>query len=780
MIRQPVARWVARGCAVGCVVWGLLVAPTPSQPKRVIAADDEIAQFETRERFVDAFTRAVAQARELETRDGALGPRTLAALERAGTLAHRAGALDLAERILELTLARRTELHGPDSPEVAESLLHRGTLARVADDRELAQRCIERALEIVEPLRSQRPRLYANLLAARASWLRQVDLDAAIEEYERALAARLADPDAADVDVADDLTWLGWSLFHRGRHAEARDRLDQAEVRLRAAGLTEHTLMGVIVSARADERAIHGEWAVAERLYSTSTAIFDSARRGFFPGFARRKSPRHGYSALALAALMQGREGDAFSFLERGRGAVTEEFLDFARWPEIDPAGYADVARRRRAWIEAEHRTHAPGDEPGSDVRRMIEALERYASVLVLERSFLDGMVASEPSLARLQAALAPQKAYVGWEAITLGDEHRASRETVRHETWAYVVRPDGIRWIPLVRAQDGPRPLEAQILRYVATLRRAASWPMRVDRDDELGALGADLAQVLLEPVLRELGGVDRLIIEQSDLVPFLPVESIRLHDGTCLKERYAVSYAPSAAMYLRVRQLPPRAATARPALAIGDPRLAETVGRQLPFARREVESVATLFPSATTLRGAAANELALERLASAGRLREFGVIHVAAHMVSPWLHERAALRLAPGGPSEDGFVELPEILAEWRLDADLVTLSGCRSVTGHVFPERGEYLGFPQALFAAGARAVLASTWEVDDEAAALLMHRFYENLTGARAQPMSMAEALREASLWLRDAEDEHGARPFEHPVYWSGFILLGAPD
>jgi CHAT domain-containing protein len=77
---------------------------------------------------------------------------------------------------------------------------------------------------------------------------------------------------------------------------------------------------------------------------------------------------------------------------------------------------------------------------------------------------------------------------------------------------------------------------------------------------------------------------------------------------------------------------------------------------------------------------------------------------------------------------------------------------------------------------LFAAGARAVVASLWEVDDEAAALLMGRFYENLTAA--EPTSIAHALREASLWLRDYTDDSGAHPFEHPIYWSGFIVLGA--
>ena len=66
------------------------------------------------------------------------------------------------------------------------------------------------------------------------------------------------------------------------------------------------------------------------------------------------------------------------------------------------------------------------------------------------------------------------------------------------------------------------------------------------------------------------------------------------------------------------------------------------------------------------------------------------------------------------------------------------------------------------------------MASLWEVDDEAASLLMQRFYEILVRERRPA---AYALQEARLWLRDYTDERRAHPFEHPIYWSGFILLG---
>jgi CHAT domain-containing protein len=100
--------------------------------------------------------------------------------------------------------------------------------------------------------------------------------------------------------------------------------------------------------------------------------------------------------------------------------------------------------------------------------------------------------------------------------------------------------------------------------------------------------------------------------------------------------------------------------------------------------------------------------------------------------------------------------------------------------------------YIGLAHAFLQAGARSLLVSLWKVGEEATALLMTRFYENLTGAYdddregrcGEPMSKAEALREAKRWLRtysepsDGEGEHW-QPFRHPSYWSGFVLIGEP-
>jgi len=208
------------------------------------------------------------------------------------------------------------------------------------------------------------------------------------------------------------------------------------------------------------------------------------------------------------------------------------------------------------------------------------------------------------------------------------------------------------------------------------------------------------------------------------------------------------------------------------------------------------------------------------LDRLARSGRLREFRFLHFATHGV---LDDQSAMHSAlilsqdqlpdpleqvlGGKPAYDGRLTAEQMLRSWQLDADLVTLSACQTGLGKYSGGEG-YLGFSQALFLAGARSLVLSLWKVDDTATALLMTRFYENVLGARAgliEPLPKAEALTEAKSWLRGLQAEEAQRlaaglpgeargsvrtrkpsqtptptkPFAHPYYWSGFILIGDP-
>jgi CHAT domain-containing protein len=199
------------------------------------------------------------------------------------------------------------------------------------------------------------------------------------------------------------------------------------------------------------------------------------------------------------------------------------------------------------------------------------------------------------------------------------------------------------------------------------------------------------------------------------------------------------------------------------------------------LPGTRREVQAIASLFDSKDVYLGSEADEQTLESLRAKGELGRFAVIH----------------------PVYDGSLTAGEVMSTWKLSAELVVLSACQSGLGRSGGGEG-FIGFAQAFFLAGARSLMLSLWEVDDRATSLLMTRFYRNWLGRRpglAQPLSKAEALREAKAWLRGLTSEEveeeltsmargevhektakpvTAHPFAHPHYWAGFILMGDPN
>ncbi len=182
----------------------------------------------------------------------------------------------------------------------------------------------------------------------------------------------------------------------------------------------------------------------------------------------------------------------------------------------------------------------------------------------------------------------------------------------------------------------------------------------------------------------------------------------------------------------------------------------------------------------------------------------------------LAPLLHSGVALvgaarKTEDAGPGvhgslpdrEDGILTAEEVQSLDLRGTDLVVLSACETGLG-----QGEYgqgvVGLQRAFQAAGARAVVASLWRVDDAATTVLMEEFYTNLWSKKLPKL---EALRQAQLTVlndpglvnrRRAElakprgiDEkpeklpaggRTAPPANHatrsdPALWAAFVLSG---
>ena len=109
------------------------------------------------------------------------------------------------------------------------------------------------------------------------------------------------------------------------------------------------------------------------------------------------------------------------------------------------------------------------------------------------------------------------------------------------------------------------------------------------------------------------------------------------------------------------------------------------------------------------------------------------------------------------------DGYLNLYD-LYQMRLDARLVTLSGCATGMNSV-SDGDELLGLQRGLFCAGASSLLLSLWDVHDSSTAELMQEFYRGYITSG----DMAGSLRAAMHALREQNP--------HPYFWAPFVLTG---
>jgi CHAT domain-containing protein len=143
--------------------------------------------------------------------------------------------------------------------------------------------------------------------------------------------------------------------------------------------------------------------------------------------------------------------------------------------------------------------------------------------------------------------------------------------------------------------------------------------------------------------------------------------------------------------------------------------------------------------------------------------------VIHFATHVITgPGYYSSGLIALSLDRSGAMGFMGPAEIVAH-PVTSDLVVLNGCHSGQGETLPGAG-LMGLTRAWIGAGARFVLATQWDIPDEAGAKIMTGFYRSL---RAHPeRGPAFALQQAqSEFLKTHPAESTA------VVWGAYFVLG---
>ncbi|MGM9795519.1 MAG: CHAT domain-containing protein [Candidatus Aphodosoma sp.] len=204
------------------------------------------------------------------------------------------------------------------------------------------------------------------------------------------------------------------------------------------------------------------------------------------------------------------------------------------------------------------------------------------------------------------------------------------------------------------------------------------------------------------------------------------------------------------------------------------------------LPHSLAEVESIAAIIQNSSLYTGTDASE---QRIKSIDWPRMDGIFHIATHgysLSSPSLRDKAdnisnimSIRLRSGllladanyslsglSPTEeDGILTSQEIATLDMGNVELAVLSACSSGMGDLTNTTGVVYGVANAIKSAGVKRILATLWDIPDEASALAMQCFYKHLTSER----SIAHSLR---LMRQDMKSIGYANPF----YWAPFIYL----
>ena len=759
---------------------------------------------EERDLYVDLLRRARAHLGEEHAYVGRLEAGLGAMLAQVGDYAGARRHYEQAERILA---------HAPDvawkvrllvAVNFANALQESGDGA-AARERQL------RALQWIDTqpgLEYARPIVLANLGNSEFGLRRYAD---AAAHFRQALALREKINGAADPGLAFALEGLGSVALAQAHYAEAAPYFQWA-LELRQRHLPD---VHPILTALRFGLAL-AQWGAGERDAAFTLAVQAAeAQQRLVAGVASDYLERQSLGfrdklvpATALVVTLAAGRGDAASAAtawrlamgERGLIARTQARRLAAARAASDPA----QAQAWQAWRKANSALAAAwlGGTAGADLETLRMAAEQAEGQLGAGPAAAAAMQA--PEIAVLAAALPPDARLL---AVTEGlsrEQMHGQLETagagVPQEWYAFALDASAR---PTLRRLGSVAAITADADAWYAALRDPRASAAELDRRG--GAVARDLmgADGSIAP--------GTLFIVPAGELFRLDLAALPLAGG------FAVEHGLQAHVLTHEADLllpPPRGEAGRVLLA-GAPDFPAGAGtgatrRQL-CVRAPQEGFAALASAARELRELdalfAARHEPVERLSGAAATRErvlaalpqVQVAHLATHGFSLdascaavpgasrslTLQSTAREAIAGEVPAVSGLAfsgahlgaPATGILSDVDLAAldlrgvDWIALSACDSGLGPV--RRGEgVFGMRRALRLAGARTVVMSLWEVDDEATAALMAAVYAQRFGrGRDVPTAMAAAQRETLAARRAAGQS------VHPYYWAAFVAEG---
>ncbi|MCB1905908.1 MAG: CHAT domain-containing protein [Rhodocyclaceae bacterium] len=273
-------------------------------------------------------------------------------------------------------------------------------------------------------------------------------------------------------------------------------------------------------------------------------------------------------------------------------------------------------------------------------------------------------------------------------------------------------------------------------------------------ERTDDVERRSRALYDRLIRPV-RGLAATGNLLVVPHGILHYVSFGA--LHDGRDYwLARRSLRFLPSASV-VGFLDTPQQATPPRHLLAIGNPDLGDE-RFDLPSAQREVEAISAMVPDSRALVRGEASETEFKRNAS-----RYRYLHIASHGEYNADNALQSRLLLARDEDNDGSLTTDE-LYNLQLDADMVTLSACETGLGTVLTG-DDVVGLTRGFLYAGASNIVASLWQVDDDATTMLMQNYYRRLDTGEPK----RHALRHAQLATREK--------YPHPFFWAAFFITG---
>lgn len=273
----------------------------------------------------------------------------------------------------------------------------------------------------------------------------------------------------------------------------------------------------------------------------------------------------------------------------------------------------------------------------------------------------------------------------------------------------------------------------------------------------NEYHAEGRQLYQWLIAPIrgLLDADGIETLVFVPDGALRTIPMSALE-GGGHFLIEQFAVAVSPG----LTLLEPQPIRRVQVQALEAG---ISEAVQNHapLPYVSDELKAVQSAFGGTTLMD----QEFVLPVLQKKFAETQYQVVHFATHGQIDPDASKSYILTYDGKLTLDQLAELIRPNQFRGRAVELLALSACETAAG----DDRAALGLAGVALKAGARSTLATLWSVHDESTAMLVGEFYSQLKNDPG--ITKARALQRAQLKLL-----HNLR-FEHPAYWSAYLIIG---